>query len=232
MSKLPEWRTDPARGEENRRASRSEELIRAAGGNVLPSLPLIETASEVKLRKPSEVAQRILCLVVVSAKSSGEVDDEQMMDWARGESFWEHLSVRETEFLADDDPDEQTRVHMSWQIEAAIPLLWALGSPLEMGMMLESQAPRVVLDRVPKLGDPTLEFVSSATLRPVDQILDESDLIYRVHWAARNEQLGGRPTPDAWEYGVIMERHKALNWLICYGEEDGEGNWDFVGTDT
>lgn len=232
MSKLPEWRTDPARVEENRRASRSEKLIRAAGGDVLPSLPLIEPASEVKLRKASVVAERVLCLVVVAAKASGDVDDAEMLGWARGESFWEQLSARETEFLADDDPDENARVHMSWQIEAALPLLWALGAPLEVGMMLESQAPQVVLDRIPQLGDPTQEFVNSAALRPVDRILDECDLIYRVHWAARNEQLGGKPTPEGWEYDVIMERHKALNWLTCYGDEDGEGDWDSVGTDT
>ena len=232
MTKLPEWRTDPARAEEHRRASRSEELIRAAGGDVLPSLPLIESASEVTLRPASLVAERVLCLVVAAAKSSGDVNDEEMLHWARGESFWERLSARETEFLADDDPDEDERGHMSWQVEAALPLLWALGAPLEMGMMLESQAPRVVLDRIPQLGEPTQEFVSTAKLRPVGEILDECDLIYRIHWAARNEQVGGKPAPQGWEYGVIMERHKALNWLTCYGEEDSEGDWDSVGTDT
>jgi hypothetical protein len=232
MGRLPKWRIDPARAEESRRASRSEELVRAAGGDVLLTLPLIEPASEAKLRKPSVVAERILCLVAVTAKSSGEIDLNEMLSWARGESFWQHLSENEARFLADEDPEEGTRLHMSWQVEAALPLLWALGAPLEVGMNLKEQAPRVVLDRIPQVGGPTTEFVKSATLRPVSEILDECDLIYRVHWAARNAQMGGKPTPADWEYGVIMERHKALNWLICYGEDDGEGNWDAVGTDT
>jgi hypothetical protein len=178
------------------------------------------------------VAERALCLVTVSALASRELDDEKLVRWAKEQSFWGSLSKRESTFLLADPFDEKQRVHMSWQIEAAVPLVWALGADLKLGLNLDQHPPRAVLNNIPKLHEPTASFVNAARLRPTPEILDECDLIYRVHWAARNEQVGGKPTPENWCYDVVMERHKALNWLICYGEDDSEGDWDVVGTDT
>ncbi|MCA8916799.1 MAG: DUF4272 domain-containing protein [Planctomycetes bacterium] len=227
MSKLPKWRTDPANAETSHRASRSEKLIRAAGGDVNIHLPLIESVKEIELRFPAEVASRVLCLVTVAAIASGELDTPVVKSWALGEAFSTHFSEREVHFMMDAD-DEHERVHMSWQIEAAVPLLWALGAPLKLEMMLQQTNPGAVLDNMPGFGQPTDAFVESSKLRAPADVLDEADLIYRVHWAARNEQLGGKPAPKDWQYGVIMERHKALNWLTCYEDQD----WDDVGTDT
>ena len=60
MGDLPKWRKDPELAEQNERASRSEYLIREVGGEVLPSLPLIESVAEVRLREASHVARRAL----------------------------------------------------------------------------------------------------------------------------------------------------------------------------
>ncbi|HWI62567.1 MAG TPA: DUF4272 domain-containing protein [Symbiobacteriaceae bacterium] len=39
---------------------------------------------------------------------------------------------------------------------------------------------------------PTAHFIQGAELRPVSEILDEADLIYRIHWAVRENQLRAR----------------------------------------
>ncbi len=64
--------------------------------------------------------------------------------------------------------------------------------------------------------------------RAIAEVLDEADLIYRYHWAARDARLKGRQPPAGLNLDVIQERHKALNWLIDYDRAE----WDDVTTDT
>jgi len=71
------------------------------------------------------------------------------------------------------------------------------------------------------------EFISSARLRPKSEILDETDRIYRIHWAVRDAQINSRPIPAGLNGSVVVERHCALNWLTWYADE-----WDDVTTDT
>ena len=60
------------------------------------------------------------------------------------------------------------------------------------------------------------------------EILDEADLIYRLHWAVRQAQLGQGPVVPDTEAGVVMERHHSLNWLLASRNE----MWDHVSTNT
>jgi len=72
------------------------------------------------------------------------------------------------------------------------------------------------------------EFIEDSRLRPIANILDQADLIYRYHWAVRNARIKGQQIPAALDPGVTEERHYALNWLIGYEERA----WDDVTTDT
>ena len=64
--------------------------------------------------------------------------------------------------------------------------------------------------------------------RPMPQILDEADLIYRLHWAVRDADLNGRPIPPALNQNVVIERYYALNWLMVPREDPYP--WDEVPT--
>lgn len=72
------------------------------------------------------------------------------------------------------------------------------------------------------------QFRSDAVLRPVSQILDEADLIYRYHWAVVDARVNSKDTPAGLEGGVVYERHYSLNWLIGYMDQE----WDEITTDT
>jgi hypothetical protein len=72
------------------------------------------------------------------------------------------------------------------------------------------------------------QFVADATLRPVAEVLDEADLIYRYDWAVVDARINNKPVPLGVDPGVVQERHYALNWLIGYMDQD----WDDVSTDT
>jgi hypothetical protein len=63
-----------------------------------------------------------------------------------------------------------------------------------------------------------------ARLRAPGEILDEVDMHFRLHWAARQAHQQGLPAPANVDIGVIQERRLALNWLTHF--ENAE--WDDV----
>lgn len=79
------------------------------------------------------------------------------------------------------------------------------------------------------LADRDIEtFIKEAKLRPLNEILDPADLIYRYHWAVVDAIINGKAAPAGLDSGVVMERHYALNWLIGYMDQ----SWDNISTDT
>jgi len=70
-------------------------------------------------------------------------------------------------------------------------------------------------------------FIAKARPRPLSEILDMADLYYRLHWAAIDLRLKGNRSP-AVDEEIVQERHRALNWLIRYMNQE----WDDVQTDT
>jgi len=105
-------------------------------------------------------------------------------------------------------------------------LLWALGFVAQLGKPAQicdvEFAARTMTERT------TPQFIEDSELRPIADILDQADLIYRYHWAVRNARMKGQQLPAALHPGVTEERHYALNWLIGYNEQA----WDQVTTDT
>jgi len=131
-------------------------------------------------------------------------------------------------FLESDNPTQEEIMAATWRIESLWTLLWALGK------IEKSDLPRELCDTelVQNLMSWTEEdscatFVNGAELRSPSELLDETDLIYRIHWAVVDARLNDEGAPGGFDPGVVYERHYALNWLTCYSD-----NWDDVTTDT
>lgn len=73
----------------------------------------------------------------------------------------------------------------------------------------------------------TPDLAQGAKPRPIREILDQADLYYHLHWSAIELRLAGKESPQLNEE-IILERHRALNWLIRYKGQD----WDEVTADT
>jgi hypothetical protein len=103
--------------------------------------------------------------------------------------------------------------------------LWALGYLAELNPPDEianvAREAAILRDKGPQ------HFAPDARLRPLHDILDQADLYYRLHWAAIELRRKGTPNPKANEE-IIMERHRALNWLIRHMGQ----SWDNTTTDT
>lgn len=210
--------------EENERKKRSEEIIVSEGIQINPYLPYIESSQEVKIRDVKEIALRTLCLIVVALKAEGleqEIVDE-IIDMYK---LKEHFTPKETLFITSSTVSEHDKIQNIWRYESAWTLLWALGYVESLG------TPDIICDAgyaCSLMKERTLEeFIAESELRSRDEILDQSDLIYRYHWAVVNARLQGKKLQQV-DSSVIYERHYALNWLTHYCDQE----WDDISTDT
>lgn len=211
--------------EATHRKLRSESILRAEGVPVLATLPAIETTAEALKRSKEEVALRTLCVVLVAAKGLG-LEEEIVERVLKSYELGPHLTPKEIAFVLDNSPSQHDRVEFSWRHEAAWALLWALGFVAQLGKPVQTCDVDFIASTV--TGRTRSQFIEDSKLRPIADILDQADLIYRYHWAVRNARLKGQEIPAALNPDVTEERHYALNWLIGYLEQA----WDDVSTST
>jgi hypothetical protein len=207
------------------RKNRSESRLAGEMVPINSYLPVIETAGSARVRTKYEVGYRALALLVVAVK--GEGLEQPIVDKVvDGYGLQGHFSPRERAFIEGASASDRDRIQFAWRYEAAWVLLWALG------YVDDLKKPTAICD-VPfavqaMKGRTAEQFLAEASLRPIDDLLDEADLIYRYHWAVVDARLKGTPPPSGLDAGVTMERHYALNWLVGYMDQE----WDDVSTDT
>ena len=110
-------------------------------------------------------------------------------------------------------------VDFSWRFENLLVLEWALGflDKLEFpGSVCDVTEVFNVMNQFGSLRD----IVRKAYVRSLDEILDEADFIYRLDWACVDAHMNNLGAPTGVDSGVVLERHKALNWLISHEEWD------------
>jgi hypothetical protein len=215
----------PASQEALDRRERSKRQLKTRRVPINGHLPLIEDSTTATLRTPRVIAERLLgCTIVAVVGETGDPEAAKAM--IRKFAATSFLTAAEREFLANKIDDKQARVQFSWQYERIWVLLWALG------YVPELKYPDASCDMpqlVSLVKDASLEsLLAHAKPRSFAEVLDEADLIYRLHWAVRDAQLKKAPAPGGLDSGVVMERHATLNWLIGYLDQD----WDDITTDT
>jgi hypothetical protein len=208
-----------------RRKKRSEELLKTQGIPINPSLPAIELEEETTPRSAEDMAKRAVGLCAVALRGEG-LKQQEIIDLLKGKDVWAFVTPEEKKFLLKKKPNKQETINFKWRYESLWVLLWALGRLKDLGAPTSicdvQSAVRMVLDI------PSDDFILRATSRPISEILDEADLIYRYDWAVVDARIKGEEPPENLHPGVVYERHYALNWLIGYMDQE----WDDVTTDT
>lgn len=206
------------------RKTRSEEVLSKTGVRINTWLPVLEDESQAVVPAAETIADRLLALTLVAAKGEG-LDQSIIQEIVEDKDARRRFSPNETAFIDDPEPSQHDMIQFIWRYEAAWVMLWALK------LVDEPLSAATGICDVPRLCEIVRDEPDLAKngVRPVSEILDEADLIYRRHWATRQSSLDGVPSGGDLEPGVVMERHYALNWLIgTYGD----CGWDDIGTDT
>jgi hypothetical protein len=209
------------------RKAKTEALLQAKGIPFLPSLPCVESEEETELRSAEDVGVRIACLYCVCG-SAFEPGDKVFKDYLRRHDLWKHLTPAESVFLTQNAPDRQAIIKFTWRCEALFMLMWSARLFDALPLPYKETDTGDLVSKFPEVDQSPWPFVRGLQLRGKPEILDASDLIYRLHWATRNAQVHGEPAPGGLLPGVIQEWHHAINWITTYENEE----WDAVSTDT
>ncbi len=209
------------------RKKQTEKYLKSLNVPFIDHLPLIEEENEVKIRTAQEIAERILILVYLAYVSEVPDEKENVIEFLKTNLLWDKVSPDEKVLFQKEELTDQETTNISWRSEGVWLLLWTINKVDKLELPTEQvEIPKIVSLLPEFLTDPT-EFIKNAIVRPTTEILDQSDLVYRLHWATRNADLNNQPMPANLDLSIIMERHYAINWVTFYADE-----WDEISTDT
>ncbi len=185
------------------------------------SLPFFEIPTE-KVRSDSDVFARLMILHVVAACAYG-FDRIKAKEWINQEGLGMNLTAAEAAFVNTGVGNtEQFKV----QVEGMWALSWALGlvPRLDFSKGCDNQFALLL---------PNLKVLQPATLlrskvnRPsFSEVVEACDLAYCLHWGIQQVRLTGEAMPSKVVPYVVIERRRALEWLIC------DDDWDSLSLDT
>lgn len=211
----PREQDDTAR----RRKQRSELILLGDGVPVNPGLPPIELADDFLPRNKEAIAIRLLCVLMTAIKAD-RMHQTMVLRVIRQYGLAASFSPLEKNFVRTLDPGDGDKARFSWRFESAWVMLWVLGYVDSLG----SPAARCNADfAVDCMRDRNRQsFIDDAKLRPLDQILDQADLVYRYRHALADAAAARKKPPAGLNASIVYERHHAFNWLVRYSGRD----WD------
>lgn len=199
---------------------KNNQYLSSLGIGINQNLPLIEDLQEVQPRSAQDVAGRLSAIAYVIGLAFG-ANRIDLIDNLKKFKLWDYVSNYEKSLLQSDEISEQDKINMEWLSESAQALAWSINI-VELDHFKHCDDD--LATKIPFNNDPT-NFIASARLRPIEEIQEQSDLLYRMHWYTRNCKL--TDTNCVLSESTIVERRKAIDW--AYGVEE---DWDEVPLDT
>ena len=212
------------------RKARSEAVLAEHGLRAPPSLPAVLGEAELRQREPAEVAARAFATLAAAVRAEALANDNELSS----DAILAHLpdaqvalSPQEAAFMAEAAPDAQWVANMGWRYECVAVFAWALG------MRDELPFPAAIVDVAPLTrafidASDVVGVLAQAQPRAASELLDALDETLRLHWVVRDAQIKQAQPPEGVLPGVVIERHRALNWLVRFENAD----WDEVDTPT
>jgi hypothetical protein len=220
----PEYPTDhPLTSTERKKIT--DDFLKSRKVPVLASLSEVEDHTNTRFRSDIDVARRCVILYGLIYVAHGAKTAEYMVDYFKKNHLWGSVSPDEQKYLLGKRTEKQDN-EMTWRIENLNVLLWSLGN-FKILPLPNVRCSFTHYENLPDLDGNPLNWIQDAKLRNTEDILNEADLIYRIHWATTDARLNKTPMPYHMDNDVVYERHYALNWLTMYADE-----WDEITTDT
>lgn len=225
--------------EKMKRKLRSMEILEEHNVYCYPELPCIESSDKVTIRTKEEIAKRaIACyftvqfaIDLVGYALEKEIDIEEskeLFEWlVKKYGVEEYLTDKEREIF-ELKGTEQDAIEMMWKYEGFWVLMWSLGFIEKLDFPDKACDTQYITEIVGSFENVD-EIIANSNLRDIEQILDEADLIFRYDWNCVDAMLNNRDADGGLDYEVVVERHKALNWLI---ETVDAEDWDNVAAHT
>jgi hypothetical protein len=200
-----------------------EQSIRTAaalGVFVPATLPLPD--AEPSPRTTEDATTRLLVMHAVAAVAYG-FDRMRAMAWLNAEALADALTEPERRFVVDAQGSPGPfRSH----IEGMWALAWATRIVDELDFRKDCDARFATMLPNLKRREPSASVRAKAALRDPEEIVAACDLAYCLHWALVQAELDNGPPPAGLAPLVVVERRRALEWLL------GTEEWESVSLDT
>lgn len=221
------------------RKTRSEKVLKKHNILINPTLSRIANEEEARLRSSEEIVKR-----GVTALLTAQIAIDILNGTGAAKSveffspFLDRFSLR-GELTEDEKPyfdpklydgiTEQQANEMQWRLEMCAALFWACG------FIKKLPYPSEMIDATKQIFminscENFAELMKNVKMRSLGEILDATDLIFRMNWACVEARVKNNPSIMGDLFSdVVWEQHKGFNWLIgAYDAED----WDAVNPHT
>ena len=201
-------------------------FLKQRGVPTLEHLPLVDDYTVARFRDPIKIARRSVILYGLIFVANNEKTSEEIIVYFKKYGLWEDVSPEERGYVEKKNKTDEDNNPVTWRLENLNVLLWSLGH------FDRLKFPTTLCDfgnynDLPDLDVDPKPWIIKSRLRNTEDILNETDLIYRLHWATEDARINNNKMPVGLNQDVIMERHFALNWLTMYADD-----WDDITTDT
>lgn len=201
-------------------------ILSARGIFVIQHLPQIGDDSEFRLRSVEEIHRRMCGNFLYFMRGQVAMAGaplEDLREYYGGVPGWDHLTLAERVVVEAAEPTDEQVIESSWALEAVNVLAWAIGVTPGLPWPNSLCDLHGTIDAV-RFAAPHEELAA----KPLVEVLDQADLHYRLHWACRQcVQVEGKPPPGDVDPSVVLERRRALEWLIS-----DQCGWDDVDLST
>lgn len=236
----PQACTNKVRGQSSastdgeKRKQKSISYLQDKGIPYIEGLPQLPPLTSIQLRSREEIAKRAVALLIViqyacdvAQEGDLKTSKEFVMELLNQFDVVESLTMQERDFLNSEQPEEKEAIQIAWQYEAQWVLLWSIG------LVNTLEFPKEICDchyAIKLVSDCSSfnEFFGKTKLRNAEEILDEADLVYRLHWACVHDRMNARESTAGMQESIVIERRRGLFWLINYKNEE----WDCISMDT
>ena len=221
------------------RKTRSEKVLKKHKILINPTLSRIADESEARLKSPEEIVKRgvtafLTTQIAIDILSGAGVE--------KSAEFFAPILDRfglRGELTEDEQPyfdlsrcgeiTKEQANNMQWRLEMVATLFWACGFIKKLpypSEMIDTTKQIFLIANSNSLDD----LMKSVKMRKLGEILDATDLIFRMNWACVEARLKKDPSIRADLFpDVVWEQHKGFNWIIgAYGAD----NWDTVNPHT
>jgi len=198
----------------------SIQVARRNGVAVPATLPLLDAG--LGMRSADETVSRILAMNAVAATAYG-FDKMKAISWLNQEAVTDWLSEQEKRFLFEGAGQSD---RFKVQVEGMWALAWAMGIASELNFAKDCDNRFVMMLPNLKQSQRTADFRKKASPRPLEQVIAACDLAYCFHWSIRQSEISGNRPPGNLKPYVVVERRRALEWLLS------KEAWDEITLDT
>ena len=207
------------------RKMNSINILKSQGIPYIDELPVLPSSYEVKGKTLDEIAKRSIVLCICCNYANDVISNKKKRYLKESKKFFNKLldkfmakdiMTKEEKELFDKG-DKNLAIQISWQFEGCAILLWTLGL-IEDVEFPDTLVEPDYLTSIVSSCESYKEFIEKCGLRDVNEVLDLADLTYRYNWYCVDAQINEEEpiiNPE-----VVMERHRALKWLLSDEEWD------------